>query len=122
VQVPGLGQPRDRAAAVPRRAHAQDPGGARKESAAMTVLYSVDGAVATITLNRPDARNALNDAMCEDLRRIALAVDPAIRLPFVRGNGPVFCAGADVKERAGMSVDQVPPPRLNPFPPYHPLQ
>jgi len=63
----------------------------------MTVLYSVDGAIATITLNRPDARNALNDQMCEDLRRVASEVDPTIRLVFVRGKGPVFCAGADVK-------------------------
>ena len=88
----------------------------------MTVLYSVDGAVATITLNRPDARNALNDAMCEDLRRVAQAVDPGIRLAFVRGNGPVFCAGADVKERAGMSVDQVRARRLKAFAAYHALE
>ena len=88
----------------------------------MTVLYSVDGAVATITLNRPDARNALNDAMCEDLRRIALAVDPSMKLVFVRGNGPVFCAGADVKERAGMSVDQVRARRLKAFAAYHALE
>ena len=88
----------------------------------MTVLYSVDGAVATITLNRPDARNALNDAMCEDLRRVAQAVDPGIRLAFVRGNGPVFCAGADVKERAGMSVEQVRARRLKAFAAYHALE
>ena len=88
----------------------------------MTVLYSVDGAVATITLNRPDARNALNDAMCEDLRRVAQAVDPGVRVVFVRGNGPVFCAGADVKERAGMSVDQVRARRLKAFAAYHALE
>ena len=88
----------------------------------MTVLYSVDGAVATNTLNRPDARNALNDAMCEDLRRVAQAVDPGIRLAFVRGNGPVFCAGADVKERAGMSVEQVRARRLKAFAAYHALE
>jgi enoyl-CoA hydratase len=88
----------------------------------MTVLYSVAGAVATITLNRPDARNALNDAMCEDLRRVALGVDPSVRVVFVRGNGPVFCAGADVKERAGMSVDQVRARRLKAFAAYHALE
>ena len=88
----------------------------------MTVLYSVDGAVATLTLNRPDARNALNDQMCEDLRRIASEVGPNIRLVFVRGSGPVFCAGADVKERAGMSVDQVRARRLKAFAAYHALE
>jgi enoyl-CoA hydratase len=88
----------------------------------VTVLYSVDGAIATITLNRPDARNALNDQMCEDLRRIASEVDPNIRLVFVRGSGPVFCAGADVKERAGMSVDQVRARRLKAFAAYHALE
>ena len=88
----------------------------------MTVLYSVDGAIATLTLNRPDARNALNDQMCEDLRRIASEVDQNIRLVFVRGSGPVFCAGADVKERAGMSVDQVRARRLKAFAAYHALE
>ena len=88
----------------------------------MTVLYSVDGAIATIRLNRPDARNALNAEMCEDLRRVAASVAPEIRLVFVRGNGPVFCAGADVKERAGMSVDQVRARRLKAFAAYRALE
>jgi enoyl-CoA hydratase len=88
----------------------------------MTVLYSVGAAIATITLNRPDARNALNDQMCEDLRGVAAGVDPNTRLVFVRANGPVFCAGADVKERAGMSVDQVRSRRLKAFAAYHALE
>jgi len=88
----------------------------------VTVLYSVDGAIATISLNRPDARNALNDAMCDDLRRIASEIDESIRLVFVRGSGPVFCAGADVKERAGMSVDQVRARRLKAFAAYHAIE
>jgi enoyl-CoA hydratase len=90
----------------------------------VTVLYSTGGQVATITLNRPDARNALNDAMCEDLRRVATeaAADPNIRLVFVRGSGPVFCAGADVKERTGMSVDWVRARRLKAFAAYHALE
>ena len=60
--------------------------------------------------------------MCEDLRRIASEVDQNIRLVFVRGSGPVFCAGADVKERAGMSVDQVRARRLKAFAAYHALE
>jgi enoyl-CoA hydratase len=60
--------------------------------------------------------------MCEDLRRIASEVDPNVRLVFVRGSGPVFCAGADVKERAGMSVDQVRARRLKAFAAYHALE
>ena len=90
----------------------------------MTVLYSTDGRIATITLNRPEARNALNDAMCEDLARVAAnaAADVNVRLVFVRGSGPVFCAGADVKERAGMSVDQVRARRLKAFAAYHAIE
>lgn len=90
----------------------------------MTVLYSTQGAVATVTLNRPDARNALNGEMCEDLRRVLgeAAADPGLRLVFVRGSGPVFCAGADVKERAGMSVDEVRARRLKAFAAYHALE
>ena len=55
-----------------------------------TVLYDVDDGVATITLNRPESRNALNRAMCEDCvaAAAAAAADADVRLVFVRGNGP----------------------------------
>lgn len=89
-----------------------------------TLLYAVENGVATITLNRPDARNALNGAMCEELRSAAAtaAADKNVRVVFVRGNGPVFCAGADVKERPGMSEDQVRARRIKGFAAYHALE
>jgi len=73
------------------------------------VLYSVQGSVATIRLNRPEARNALNLAMCDGLVAAArrAADDPAVKLVLVRANGSVFCAGADLKERQGMDGAQV---------------
>lgn len=73
------------------------------------VLYAVAGGVATVTLNRPESRNALNLAMCEGLAAAAKAAsaDPAIKLVLVRAQGSVFCAGADIKERQGMDEAQV---------------
>jgi enoyl-CoA hydratase/carnithine racemase len=88
-----------------------------------TVLYGVTDGIATITLNRPDSRNALNRAMCEDLIAAAAAATEAdARLVFVRGNGPVFCAGADLKERKGMSSDEVRNRRLRGFAAYGALE
>jgi enoyl-CoA hydratase len=86
-----------------------------------TILYGVEGGVATITLNRPEARNALNRAMCEELvaATSAAANDENVRLVLVRGAGPVFCAGADLKERKDMSVDEVRNRRLRGFAAYH---
>ena len=67
------------------------------------VLYDFTDGLARITLNRTDARNALNIAMCEALvvatRR---AREDGARCVLVRALGPVFCAGADLKERQGM--------------------
>ena len=85
-----------------------------------TVLYGVTDGVATITLNRPDSRNALNRAMCEDLvaATAAAAADADVRLVLVRANGPVFCAGADLKERKGMTGDEVRNRRLRGFAAY----
>ena len=85
-----------------------------------TLQYSVESGVATITLDRPEARNALNGAMCDALCEAAkrAAADAAVRLVLVRGNGPVFCAGADVKERQGMSQEQVRERRLKGFAAY----
>lgn len=88
------------------------------------VKFHVEEGVATITLDRPEARNALNLQMCEELRAAALAAaaDEKVRVVFVRGSGPVFCAGADVKERAGMSADQVRERRLKGFAAYEALE
>ena len=68
-----------------------------------TILLEQRAGVATLTLNRPAARNALNNAMCADLLGVLmdLAADDAVRLVFIRANGPVFCAGADLKEQIG---------------------
>lgn len=67
---------------------------------AETVLVSVSDGIATLTLNRPEARNALNAAMIRELgaalRR--LDGDAAARVVVLRGAGDrAFCAGADLK-------------------------
>src|SRR5215831_9241101 len=55
-----------------------------------------------ITLNRPGKRNALNAAMIAQLRDTfeRVAADPSIRVMIVRGNGPAFCSGLDLREMA----------------------
>ncbi|MDM0028234.1 enoyl-CoA hydratase/isomerase family protein [Variovorax saccharolyticus] len=58
------------------------------------------GAVARLTLNRPRAMNAMNLATLAQLeRRLAeIAANDEIRVLVLTGNGPAFCAGADLKE------------------------
>lgn len=64
-----------------------------------TVLCDLKDGVATVTLNRPDARNALSMelrvALGEVLGRVEL--DPAVRAVVIRGSGGHFMAGGDVK-------------------------
>jgi methylglutaconyl-CoA hydratase len=64
----------------------------------MSILYSVDGAVARITLNRPEKRNALNDKLLEALKdSLALAAeDEQVRVVLLSGAGQDFCSGADL--------------------------
>jgi len=90
----------------------------------MSVLFNAEGGVATLTLNRPGSRNALNLEMCERLSEIAdrCASHPDIKLVFVRANGPAFCAGADLKERAGMNEAQVRERRMKGFAAYAALE
>ncbi|HJS39549.1 MAG TPA: enoyl-CoA hydratase/isomerase family protein [Burkholderiales bacterium] len=88
----------------------------------MTLRVQTTGGVATITLNRPESRNALNLAMCEDLRAAAQGLEASVQLAFVRAAGPVFCAGADLKERQGMSPAQVRERRMKAFAAYAALE
>lgn len=61
-----------------------------------------EGSVLHVTLNRPDARNALNSALVTDLETTfaAIAGDRTVRTVVLRGAGGFFCAGADLKEVA----------------------
>lgn len=66
-----------------------------------TLLYDVEGHVATITLNRPEVLNAINDAMRRELAaslRRAEA-DDDIWVIIITGAGRGFCSGADLRER-----------------------
>jgi 2-(1,2-epoxy-1,2-dihydrophenyl)acetyl-CoA isomerase len=64
-----------------------------------TVLLTRAGPVATLTLNRPDALNVLDEAMVEALIPAAadVAADPAIRVLVVQGAGRHFMAGGDIR-------------------------
>jgi len=64
------------------------------------VLCVVDGGVATVTLNRPGQRNAMNSALLAELRHRFEELDANrdVRVVVVRGAGPAFCSGMDLKE------------------------
>jgi len=89
-----------------------------------TLRYGVEGGVATVTLDRPESRNAVNRAMCDDIVAAAAAAreNAEVRLVLVRANGTVFCAGADLKERKGMSADEIRARRLAAFAAYGALE
>jgi 2-(1,2-epoxy-1,2-dihydrophenyl)acetyl-CoA isomerase len=63
------------------------------------LLETIEGGIATLTMNRPEARNALSldifNGLSEALPR--LAKDPAVRLVVLTGAGGAFCSGGDVK-------------------------
>lgn len=67
------------------------------------VTYELDDHVATITLNRPEARNAINGALREDLNAAwnRFRAEEDAWVGILTANGDVFCAGADLKDSAG---------------------
>lgn len=75
------------------------------------VLYSInEQAVAVLTLNRPQAANALSLGLLDDLQHILRDIrsNRAVRCVIITGKGDrTFCAGADLKERARMSRTEV---------------
>ncbi|MGE3075232.1 MAG: enoyl-CoA hydratase/isomerase family protein [Dehalococcoidia bacterium] len=70
---------------------------------APAVLFDVSEGVATITLNRPDQMNSINGdlsaGLMDSLRQVRSRDD--IRVALLTGNGRAFCAGADLRSRAG---------------------
>jgi 2-(1,2-epoxy-1,2-dihydrophenyl)acetyl-CoA isomerase len=66
------------------------------------ILFSLDGGIARLTLNRPDCLNSFNDAMHTEVRDALehLKADPEARVLLVTGAGRGFCAGQDLGDRA----------------------
>src|SRR3954471_7002540 len=74
----------------------------------LPVLLREDlGEVAVLTLNRPDARNSLSEALIAALTETlrAMADDSTIRVVVLGANGPGFCAGHDMKEMTARRSD-----------------
>lgn len=69
-------------------------------SAFRTILFERRGQVAWVTLNRPDVRNAYNTEMRDDLHAALSTVrdDESLRALVLRGAGPAFCSGGDIRE------------------------
>ena len=70
------------------------------------VRSEVKGAVGIIHLNRPDALNALNHPLMDQLEAILdkWAADPAVRVVVINGSARAFAAGADIKEMDNLSA------------------
>lgn len=75
-----------------------------------TIAYERDGGVAIVTLNRPETMNAISRQLLQELADMmaAIAGDDDVRAVLITGAGEKsFCTGADLKERATMSPEEV---------------
>jgi 2-(1,2-epoxy-1,2-dihydrophenyl)acetyl-CoA isomerase len=68
-----------------------------------TITLERDGSVLWLRLNRPEARNGINNEMRDELEEALVAADrdPEVRAIVVTGDGPDFCVGADLSSSAG---------------------
>jgi methylglutaconyl-CoA hydratase len=71
------------------------------------VLVAIDGTVATVTLNRPEKRNALNAAVVTGLKAAIaeLNAEPTVRVIVLTGAGSDFCAGADLEQLEAIAAE-----------------
>jgi len=77
-----------------------------------TILVRTDGPVATLSLNRPDVRNAMNPTMIREIQTAfeIFNTNDEIRVVVIRGEGGVFCAGGDLnwmKDVLGQTEQEV---------------
>ena len=96
------GCPAGRAGACSATTDSRQRAEGREGAVSDSVQYALDGAVATITINRPEARNALTTpakvALLDALRDASS--DQDVRVVILTGAGPAFCSGQDLREHA----------------------
>jgi len=74
-----------------------------------TILYATDGPIATITLNRPEALNAIRGPVPDEIEQAVHAAtrDEEIKVIVLRGAGRAFCAGADFSDDFSYVADRI---------------
>ncbi|MEJ7703963.1 MAG: enoyl-CoA hydratase-related protein [Geodermatophilaceae bacterium] len=93
------------------------------ETSSGSVLYTREGAVATVTLNRPESMNSLDTEAKEGLLGAlrAAAADPDVRAVVLTGNGRGFCVGQDLKEHVELIRADDPAPLRTVSEHYNPI-
>ena len=86
------------------------------ELTAAGLRLDIADAVATVTLSRPERRNAMTPAVWTGLAAIGNQLPPAVRVVVVRGAGPSFCAGIDLRmfTPEGVPGEDTPPIAADP--------
>ncbi len=84
-----------------------NPDSTGADAASNRVILDISGSLATITLNRPDKRNAIDLAMLDGLDRAFDAVeqDRSLRSVILTGSGQAFCAGGDITAWSDMDAE-----------------
>jgi len=86
------------------------------ELEASGLRLDISAAVATVTLSRPERRNAMTPALWRGLAAIGAGLPPGVRVVVVRGAGPSFCAGIDLRlfSAEGVPGEESPPSAAEP--------
>ncbi len=75
------------------------------------ITYELDGNIALIGLNHPNKRNAINDALIDELRAAVLRAHDEANVAVLFGHGSNFCAGLDLAEALARATGKIPAPR-----------
>lgn len=62
------------------------------------IQYSVENGVGHLRLNRPEKKNAINDALCLEIEHVFINLSDDVNVIVLSGSGPEFCAGLDLAE------------------------
>jgi enoyl-CoA hydratase/carnithine racemase len=78
--------------------------GSQTDTEASGLRFAVSGELATVTLARPERRNAMTPALWHGLAAVGASLPEQVRVVVVRGEGPSFCAGIDLRLLSGEGV------------------
>lgn len=70
------------------------------------IKRDIDGAIATITMNRPEKRNAMSDAFIAELENAFSSLPEAVRVVILTGSGGHYCSGLDLAEHVERSAEE----------------